>query len=59
MTFTLGNGFVFSIDPVLFRIGALDVYWYGFVFPIRLTSFYSSRIIPHLIRVGGPLEQGL
>ncbi len=31
MTFTLANGFVFSIDPILFHIGKINIYWYGFV----------------------------
>jgi phosphatidylglycerol:prolipoprotein diacylglycerol transferase len=34
MTFTFANGFAFSIDPVMFRIGRLNLYWYGFVYTL-------------------------
>jgi phosphatidylglycerol:prolipoprotein diacylglycerol transferase len=34
MTYTLANGQEFSIDPVLARIGALNIYWYGFVYTL-------------------------
>jgi phosphatidylglycerol:prolipoprotein diacylglycerol transferase len=34
MLFSLGNGFVFFVDPVMLRIGQFDVYWYGFFYTL-------------------------
>ena len=40
MTFTFGNGLGFSIDPVLFRIGVWDLYWYGFVYTLGFSALW-------------------
>ena len=40
MAFTLGNGFAFSIDPVIFRIGGLSAYWYGFVYTLGFSALW-------------------
>lgn len=40
MLFSLGNGFVFSVDPVMLRIGHFDVYWYGFVYTLGFSVLW-------------------
>ncbi len=40
MTFTLANGLTFTIDPVMARIGGLDLYWYGFAYTFGFAGLW-------------------
>jgi phosphatidylglycerol---prolipoprotein diacylglyceryl transferase len=40
MTFTLANGFTFTIDPVIARIGSLNLYWYGFAYTFGFAGLW-------------------
>jgi len=40
MTFSLANGISFTIDPVLARIGGLDLYWYGAAYTFGFASLW-------------------
>ncbi len=40
MTFHIANGFSFSIDPVLARLGAVNLYWYGFAYTFGFAGLW-------------------
>ena len=40
MTFAFANGLVFSIDPVLFQIGGISAYWYGFFYSLGFAALW-------------------
>jgi phosphatidylglycerol:prolipoprotein diacylglycerol transferase len=40
VTYTFANGLVFSIDPVMFRVGGLSAYWYGFFYSLGFTGLW-------------------
>jgi phosphatidylglycerol:prolipoprotein diacylglycerol transferase len=40
MTFTVANGFAFSIDPILIHVGKINVYWYGFVYTLGFSALW-------------------
>lgn len=40
MTFTFAGGLTFTIDPVLGRIGGVDLYWYGFAYTFGFAGLW-------------------
>jgi phosphatidylglycerol:prolipoprotein diacylglycerol transferase len=40
VTYTFANGLVYSIDPVMFRVGGLSAYWYGFFYSLGFAALW-------------------